>query len=106
MLLLAGSADEVVEVSGKGSSTNARLDPPFWIFPPLRPQLDIRYDVASEGDIVDVGAVKVVLAVSIYMDASVAGDTIGEDAAIATSPPRSNSAPIEVKRARRGMSTE
>lgn len=73
MLLLAESADEDVESSGNGSSTNARLDPPFCSFPPLRPQLDIRYDVASEGDIVEVGAVNVVLVVSIYMDASVAG---------------------------------
>lgn len=72
------------------------MDPPFRIFPPLRP-------LASEGAIVDVGAINVVPVVSLYIDASVAGDTIGEDAAIASSLPRSNSA---IKRARRGMSTE
>lgn len=92
MLLLSKSTDEVVELSGNGLSTKARLDPPFCILPPLRPQLDARYDVASEGDIVDVGAVNVVLVVSPYMDASAAGETIGEDAAIATSFPRSSDA--------------
>ena len=97
MPLLSNSADQVVEFSGNGSSTKARLDPPFCTFPPLRPQLDVRYDVASEGNMVDVCAISVVLVVSPYIDANAAGKMIGEDAAIAISRFKSMNAMIVVR---------
>lgn len=103
MPLLSNSADQVVEFSGNGSSTKARLDPPFCIFPPLRPQLDVRYDVASEGDMVDVGAISVVLVVSPYIDANAAGEMIEEDAAVATSLSKSSNAIIVVRRTGNGQ---